>query len=157
MKPAFIEINWNEGWANAPDLIVHEAPIARTDFVYKKRRQFYFAYDRDTQQASYFSYTGPGTGFGGQHYHLKMVDGSTHELIGPWSSRASVMNAMGFPKSVECTYKTEKGYSYSGAILMCRAAGLLYNSGINARFVKHTNYRSGEQTYTLERTGVRDE
>lgn len=60
----------------------------------------------------FFAYDGPSTGFGGHHFPLTMDDGSVETLIGPWSSRAGVMNAH-FPHCVEVGIN-----GYAGAVTL---------------------------------------
>lgn len=61
---------------------------------FEKRNNCYFA-ERDGF-VRFFYYKKPGDGYDGGHFHLKMKDGSEETLIGPWSSRSSVMNQEGF-------------------------------------------------------------
>ena len=40
----------------------------------------------------FFAYSGPSSGYGGHTFEITMENGETRELIGPWSSRESVIN-----------------------------------------------------------------
>lgn len=71
---------------------------------YEQRGSLYFGVN-DVGVAHFFAYDEPGRGFGGAKYVLPMNDGTTKELIGPWSSRSAVMNNAGFEHSVEVNIK----------------------------------------------------
>lgn len=86
--------------------------VARVDIVihtdghfcgkFEERSGIYRAQDGDVVE--YFSYDKPGGGFGGREFTLDMVDGTQRTLIGPWSSRAGVVNKF-FPDRepiIEC-------------------------------------------------------
>ena len=75
------------------DLLVDAMP-KRDDMVFEKRGDLYFGEKEGLVE--FFSYSRPGQGYGGRVYTLRMEDGSTAELKGPWSSRAGAMNAAGF-------------------------------------------------------------
>lgn len=113
-----IEIDWHLGFVNKPRLVIHvpdgDMPF-QDEYVYEKKGQLYFA-EKDGY-VSFFAYHGPGEGYGGRVFSLKMKGGSIEELKGPWSSRCSVMNGYGFPPSVEATI-VEGGNKYGGAVLV---------------------------------------
>jgi len=131
----FIQIDWHEGYANMPDLLVHEHLVPFAEFVFEQRGDLYYACDERTGQVKYFSYNGPGGGYGGHKFTINMKDGTTKTLIGPWSSRASVMNGAGFPHCVEVVYVDHNRNRLSGAMLITRAKELLANSGLGAVYV----------------------
>lgn len=83
-------------------------------YIYSQIDTCYFGTDTRTGQVSFFSYDGPGRGFGGSTYNLPMRDGSVATLIGPWSSRCGVMNAYGFTPSKEVTI--ESRYNMASAM-----------------------------------------
>ena len=137
MKP-YVKVNFNDGWANSPDLELYGVERCE-NFVYEQRGNLYFAVDQDSKQVSYFAYERPGQGYGGHIFTLNMVDGTTRNLIGPWSSRCAVMNEAGFPHSIECSIK---GESYrSGAILVDYAIALLEESDEPARIVRNQKHQ----------------
>lgn len=66
----------------------------------------FFAHDPDNQR-----------GYGGASFTLRMRDGSTVTLVGPWSSRSEVMDAAGFTPSVEADIVADpaaftRGYTF---------------------------------------------
>ena len=72
----------------------------RQTFVYEKRGHLYFGEDKETGRVRFFFYDKPSHGFGGSKYELKLIDGSTATLIGPWSSNSTCMNNAGFEPSM---------------------------------------------------------
>lgn len=107
-------IDWMAGYGNRPHLEVeldYEPPAE--SFVYRKveveSRDFggrpsvstlYFAELGGV--CRFFSYSGPGRGYGGSSFTLNMQGGGTETLVGPWSSREGVMNLVGFGPCIEC-------------------------------------------------------
>lgn len=146
------EINWMEDWANDPNLIVYTDKILRLeDFRYQQYGPLYFAFDLKSGQCSYFAYQGPGNGYGGAHFDLQMRDGTRQKLIGPWSSRSSVMNSNGFPHSVEVTLR-KPGKKYggiAGAMLIDHATHALKIADPDARLVKTEEHN--EISYVIEK------
>lgn len=107
MKVEKYAINWNFAYANEPDiqLFVDELPD-HGDLVYEKKDDCYFAETEDGYVDFYY-YSRPGDGFGGRHFNITVEDGDMLKkevLIGPWSSRPSVMMEKGFTPCVEVTY-----------------------------------------------------
>jgi len=142
-------VNWMEGWANPPKLEIHLDRYPESgQFVYEETQGCYFAVDQETGVVRYFYYERPGRGYGGRTFDLKMKDGSTRSLIGPWSSRCQCMNEVGFPHSVECVIITEDGCNYAGALLIDVAKEYLRAAeGDAAEFV----FDSKENEYTIQR------
>ena len=67
---------------------------------------------------SFLAYQGPGEGFGGAVFPVTMTDGSERKLLGPWSSRSSVVNPA-FPDRspcVEVILEDAAGMRWSGAV-----------------------------------------
>ena len=103
-----IEVIVREGLNNRNDwelrLVIPKAgwsAWADTEYIYEQRGDLYYAINQPTGEVSYFAYSTPGKGFSGSTYNLNMIDGTTKQLIGPWSSRAECMNAAGFPPCKE--------------------------------------------------------
>lgn len=113
-----MKVNWKEGFANSPTLqiLVSDIPI-RDEMEFTNEGQLYFA-----EKDGYVSFFAgnpekPGRGFGGREFLLKMVDGSTTKLVGPFSSRASEMNAAGFIECMDVSITDdleayEQGYTF---------------------------------------------
>lgn len=114
-----IMIDWMEGYANDPEIkvLVDEIP---KDFIYEKRGSLYFAEKEGCVR--FFYYERPDRGYGGTKFELKMEDGSTVILKGPWSSNSMTMNGAGFNPSIEVAMTEEvevfkRGYTfYAGAM-----------------------------------------
>ena len=116
-------VDWKEGRANRPRLylLVDRLPNL-DDMRFREREGFYFA-ERDGY-CSFFSYRGPGNGFGGAHFPITMVDGEKRVLKGPWSSSSSTMNEHGFGPCMEAAFSAlpdafEEGHGVrTGAVLV---------------------------------------
>lgn len=94
MKILDAKVKPNLEWANSPDLVVlvDEVP-SFSEALFTQHNTMYVA---DTNgYVRYYYYQAPGDGFGGGCIDLKMSDGTTKTLIGPWSSRAGVVNRIG--------------------------------------------------------------
>jgi hypothetical protein len=95
MKVLEARVNWKEDCANDPSLEILVDRIPEPDTMrYRRSRNLYYA-----EQDGYvhFYASGPdGRGFCGDSFKLQMKDGNTTILIGPYSSRAGVMNKAGF-------------------------------------------------------------
>ena len=48
-----------------------------------------------------FSYSGPGSGYGGRSISITMETGERRTLEGPWSSRIGIFNALGYDQAVD--------------------------------------------------------
>lgn len=95
MKVLAARINWMLDWSNSPELeiLVDKIP-ASEDLRYERRDNLYVA--EDAGYVSFYYWKGPGntSGFGGAAIPVTMKDGSTVELLGPWSSRAGCVNQL---------------------------------------------------------------
>ena len=106
----FGRIDWMLDWANDPELVIkmtredHDANLAGRRYEYK--HDHYWA-EYQGLCSSYY-YTGPGRGYGGRTFKLKMKDGTTKEVIGPWSSGYHNTN-LWFPESTCCTIEVHDG------------------------------------------------
>jgi hypothetical protein len=119
MKVLDAQIEWMWEYSNSPSIkvLVDKIPNS-SEFVYEQRDSCYFG--ENGGLVSYYSYRGPDNGYGGRHFKLKMKDGTEKTLIGPWSSRSSVMNGHGFPLSKEVTITDspdvwKRGHTFYGA------------------------------------------
>ena len=74
---------------------------------FERKGPLYFAYEESSGLVRFFFYNGPGNGFGGREYRLRMKDGSTAVLKGPWSSNSDAMNKAGFEPSKEVNIKAQ--------------------------------------------------
>lgn len=95
MKIVNAHIKWYNQYANNPEwnVVVEDVPD-RQELRYKQKGSLYFA-EKDGL-IKFFSWSGPGEGYGGDIFNITMEDGSTKSLKGPWSSRAGCMNNAGF-------------------------------------------------------------
>ncbi len=133
-----VQIDWHPGYANRPTLqvLVNKIPDSR-DYVYEKRGPMYFGLVNGIAQFKF--YNGPGRGYGGSTFNLKMKDGSTESLKGPWSSNAAAMTEVGFPATTEVSltenpHVMERGHTFYGGYSVtvealaaaCKAQGLRF-------------------------------
>lgn len=84
--------------------------------------------------AFYYSYSGPGRGFGGARIEIPVEDGTTHVLIGPWSSRCGVMNHA-FQASMEVVLNSR--YNMAGAMTFTALNKYLAPMGLQCDMKKH--------------------
>ena len=107
MKILDARVRWNHGWSNKPQLEVLVDQWPKSDeFVYEKKMDvdrhgpcaLYFGTGPDGS-VRFFADSGTGDGYGGSTFVVKLTDGRTVSVKGPWSSREGVMNKF-FPTSV---------------------------------------------------------
>jgi hypothetical protein len=128
-----MEINWMLGWANPPRIHVwvDEIPGGLIMTPHRSSSKNVLWYGEKKGIVRFFSDTTlensleskQEDGFAGRHFTIKTPNGE-HILKGPWSSRASVMNAH-HPTAIEnpCTEIAltdkesvfEKGFTYFGS------------------------------------------
>lgn len=121
-------VNWSWHYANSPRFVLHLADVPKfEDFRFSvKFGSLWFAEHNGCVR--FYSWRGPRNegGYGGSRFKITLTDGSTKELLGPWSSNAGTMNAAGFEPSVEVSYTEDQGrfpnLSFAGA---CSAFFLL--------------------------------
>ena len=89
MKILNAKVDWMMNFHNHPSLMVLVDKIPE-ESVYTHKDGLYFSNTEGF--CRYFAYEKPGDGYGGRQFPIKMDDGTTKVLIGPWSSRAGVMN-----------------------------------------------------------------
>lgn len=89
------------------------------EYVFERRGKLWFA-EHPSGHVRFFSHPGGDQdcgGYGGSSYSLRMADGSTSQLKGPWSSNSSAMNDAGFTPSQDCSFRGAKqGYHLAGHI-----------------------------------------
>ena len=119
MKVLNAKVNWANQWDNdaSLQLLVDKMP-AHSDLRYEQRGSLYYA-ELDGY-VSFFSWSKPGEGYGGDVFYLTMKDGTKKELKGPWSSRAGCMNDAGFGPCMDVSMTDdpeafERGYTFYGA------------------------------------------
>lgn len=119
MKILNARVRWNTGLANDPrlEVLVDKMP-PMADLRYEQKDGCYFAQKEGF--VSFFYYTGPGEGFGGSTFKIKLADGTDKDLIGPWSSRSGVMNRH-FPQSLEVSITEDAGSFARGWTLFASA------------------------------------
>jgi hypothetical protein len=126
-------IDWYLGWANNPVLNIQLDSEYPTEFLYEKKDGIYYAENEFI--CSFFAYTSPGDGYGGQKFHLNMKDGTKETLIGPWSSNHDYVNSVGFGPCINCSIWTPKfkNCSVAGNIRIDKAEELLKDLDIRYR------------------------
>ena len=116
MKILKSKIDWHMKYDNAPtfSLLVDHIP-KREELVYSEKDGIYYA-EKDGY-VSFYYYTEPGRGYGGQHYDLNMQSGEKKTLIGPWSSRSGAVNSVGFGPCLDVSLTDEERdyYNYRSA------------------------------------------
>lgn len=124
MDVVYAEVDWRHGWANDPNLrvLVDKMPDL-DDLRYEKKDELYYA--ELGGYVNFFSWNperdGKGRkewqGFGGAVFPITLTNGEKVTLRGPWSSRAGVMNSVGFGPCVEVSLTEdekamERGYTF---------------------------------------------
>jgi hypothetical protein len=123
MKIKNILIDLHTQYANEASFIVviDEHPKWQDLKYTTNRKGLYFGCNADGF-VNFFSYTKPGNGYGRTNFNITMQDGTKETLIGPWSSRAGVMNKAGFPECIDVTYQDWRGSKQHGALLVSELA-----------------------------------
>lgn len=154
MKIINAKVDWMKDWHNYPVLQVLVDKIPKLDeMVYEERNGIY--YSENGGYTHYLYYKSPGDGFGGSVFNLKMKEGSTRNLVGPWSSRAGCVNAQkfGFIMDVSITDDPkvfERGYTFiAGAITL----DLALEAAKIANCYLFFSYNDGEPTFTPSMNG----
>lgn len=106
MKILAAAVEWNEKYSNMPNLkiLVDHIPTLQ-DYRFEQKGSIYYA-ELDGHVCFYY-YKSPGEGFGGRTYTLNMKDGTTKDLVGPWSSNSSSVNQTGFGPCAEIIATTD--------------------------------------------------
>jgi hypothetical protein len=129
MKVLKAKVDWHLEYDNHPTLTVLVDSMPNYDtLVFNEINGIY--YSIQDGYASYLYYVKPGEGFAGRTFTLKMVDGTTRTLIGPWSSRAGCVNTTLYEHDsskgpiVDVTM-TDDPDVYSGKVIKCFFAGAI--------------------------------
>lgn len=129
MKVLDARINWYEGWSNDPELQVLVDRIPKLEELVFDVKQvdeshaLCFA-EQDGYVAFYCDDAKDHHGYGGWTFEIRLKDGTTRTLRGPWSSSPSVMNDFGFTPSWDAAMTADRedwdrGYTYcAGHITM---------------------------------------
>lgn len=106
MKIVNAYIKWYNQYGNSPEwnIVVEDVPDYK-ELRYKQKGSLYFA-EKDGL-IKFFSWSGPGEGYGGSVFNITMEDGSDKALKGPWSSRAGCMNHAGFKLCTDAYVREE--------------------------------------------------
>lgn len=88
-------VNWRDRWANRPNLeLLVDKLCCIDEMIYSELDGFHYA---EYDGAVHFLFNSDNHGgFGGRPFKLKIADGLEKTLVGPWSSRSSVANKLGF-------------------------------------------------------------
>ena len=99
MNITSVKVDWYEQFDNQPCLEIGVDAIPQ-DLVYSRKGPYYYC-EKDGMVKFLVDNPGDHHGFGGRHFELKMDDGSTKTLIGPWSGNADGAMHFGFPLSIK--------------------------------------------------------
>ena len=122
-----IEVEWNREIHNDPELKVlvnHMPGLEAFEFI-RNEAGLYWGVFGDVVKYMFHSDPPeePQRGFGGRVFTLQMLDGNYVKLVGPWSSRAGLVN-LDFPITVDVSITDDpvammRGYTlFSGAVLL---------------------------------------
>ncbi|KKM21339.1 hypothetical protein LCGC14_1636470 [marine sediment metagenome] len=155
-------IDWRERYTSGSSLylLLKDKPKWE-DFRFDKKEGYYFAENQGL--VKYYYYLKPGDGFGGRRFPITMQDGIERVLKGPWSSRASVMNKMGFHPCIEAAITEEedvwkRGHTFFASAVTIEIAKEALKLMPGIEFRKHKgdngeiNYRIREIGKTLEQS-----
>ena len=120
MKLISADINWHEGLATKPQLMLIVENLPENDeYIYRKLDlggSILYWGEKDGIVQFFSHDPGNQRGFGGREFTLQLANGDAKTITGPWSSRAGVMNNY-FPPCVEVTIKdTTSDYQISFAM-----------------------------------------
>lgn len=146
MKIKHVDIDWHPGFANAATFIVTvEGEWSEKGLRYEQRGDCYFGHLDGTVR--FFAYSSPGRGYGGHAFNIQMMDGTEKKLIGPWSSRSSVMNKLGFEPSTEARIIDDRYSCIGGAVTIKALTSFLKaHPELNIKVIKTVD-SSGEISY----------
>ncbi|MFP8954429.1 hypothetical protein ACLI4Z_15890 [Natrialbaceae archaeon A-arb3/5] len=147
------QVDWREDVANPPKLevLVDEIPdLSEMFFEHDEEHGLWYA-EREGI-ARFFAWNGPENegGFAGRNYTITTVDGKEVTLRGPWSSRASAMNKVGFGPCVPVRITTEpevleRGFTFTSRALTLEAAKRAVDLAESASHLQRVErYRANE-------------
>lgn len=155
MKIVKAQIKWCDGYMNAPrvQVLVDKLP-ALDDLIYERKGPLYFA-EKDGYVQFYY-YSAPGNGFGGHTFRINVKNEGMVDLIGPWASRASAMNACGFVPSmgVSITDDAEaydRGHTFFSAAITVEKAKEVVEKISGSSILKYTF--DGDVRYVISKVG----
>lgn len=135
MKILTAEVEWYEGYGNAPILrvTVDELP-KREDHTFDEKSigesTLYYSQTNDGA-VSYMSHSPSNEGgYGGSVFVTRMKDGSIRQIKGPWSSRASFMNNH-FPHCVDVILHDAIDHRHGSAISLQLAKDAAQMAGVH--------------------------
>lgn len=106
IKITEVSIDWSANYGNRPRLTIRatEESLPRdADRLWRRRDVIW--YSELGGVATWLCHSGDDVnegGFGGSTYVIRMEDGSSKTLVGPWSSRAGVVNGLGLGPVINC-------------------------------------------------------
>jgi hypothetical protein len=128
MKVHRADIDWQERFRAEPKLLLHVDVVPRIDEVEHTSLmldggEVLYVGTREDGYAHFLLHNPRnGRGFGGSVFVLPMADGSEEHLVGPWSSRAGVVNAYGaqggWPDIVDVVLLPQRGGRMAGAVTL---------------------------------------
>ena len=130
---------------NGPYLVVDASVPTTDDFLYEDRPSSLLWGTQKGPWRNFFAYAEPGSGYGGARFVLAMTDGSTRELIGPWSSREGLFNQM--HTFDEHVVRVRGNNHCSGHMLVREVRPLLEGTGY--KLVPDTEWLKGELYYKV--------
>jgi hypothetical protein len=121
MKVNNVTINWMLDYGNDPEIEIHVDELPKfNELVFNEPvPNMYFGMYGD--YVDFFIHdTDNETGYGGREFPLKMANGLTKTIKGPWSSSSSIFNGLGtpVPQSMEVTYIDKDNHHYAGKMLL---------------------------------------
>jgi len=136
MKLLGAEVEWHIGYANEPELILHVDSLPEPgEFGFEQRGPLYYA-EKDGC-VRFYAYNGPGQGFGGREFSIRMENGEERVLKGPWSSRAGCMNRAGFGPCVDVHFVIKSnGWRTYGSVTLDVAQEAAKLAGVTLKVSK---------------------
>lgn len=123
MRIIDVSVNWMTRYANRPTFeikIEGSLPSLETATfraIPLEHGTLYFGTHEDSPIVHFFYHDSQNErGYAGTKFDLTMSDGSTVSLVGPWSSRAGVVNRYVNDHILDVTLIPSDGYRMSGAI-----------------------------------------
>lgn len=137
--------NWND--KITPVVTLQDVP-SEYELLYEHKNGIWYAEKEGL--VSYMYWRGPGNegGFGGSVYTIKTKDGRKVKLKGPWSSRAGVVNALGFGPVIDIIAEVN-GSRYASAMLVSVLQSYIEDAG----FVLRKQDEDGDIVYRIHNKG----
>lgn len=109
-------IDWHKKYSNAPSFWLESTlDPGKLEFLYEHRNGVYYGIHSDGWVGLHYHSGKPvkQEGYGGRAFELKMLNGTTKTLLGPWHGGASGAAKEGFPPIVKVSWKYD-GLGYFG-------------------------------------------